>query len=118
MTDSANVVPLRPLALPDLDEIFAYRGVYALCTTSKDGQALKATHYASVLIGGAYPTWGVWTVGRKFLRFASSRAQIENAYPRLVWRRKMATWSAIDLDDKSIDRRRDELQQRFGRKLP
>lgn len=103
---------------PELDPILAYKGVYALCTTDKSGRLLKATHYASVLVGGSSPLWGVWTVRGKFLRFYSFRSQIESTYPKLVWRRKMATYSLIDITDKSVESRRAELETVYGRAIP
>jgi hypothetical protein len=106
------------LDLPTIDSLRGYRSVYALCTTDKDGRALKATHIASVLIGGPNPTWGVWTVRGKFQRYHSSRADIEETYPRLTWRRIMATWAAVDMHDKSLEKRRFELEDLYGRKLP
>ena len=53
----------------------------------------------------------------KFVRFASSRAQIERAYPKLVWRRKMATWQCTDVENKSVVQRREELAQLYGQEV-
>lgn len=103
---------------PDLDPILAYKGVWALCTVNQKTEELKATHYASCLIAGSYPVWGVWTVLGKFLRFHGSRTDIEEAYPRLVWRRKMATWSLHDITDKSVATRRHELGAVYKKTLP
>jgi len=104
--------------VPELGPILAYKGVWALCTTNKDGDALKATHYASCLISGNRPIWGVWTVAWKFLRFYGSRLDIEEAYPRLVWRRKMATYLLQDITDKSVAARRSELAQVYKKAVP
>ncbi len=107
---------LLPTAVaPELDPILTYKGVWALCTTDKTGKVLKATHYCSVLVAGRDPMWGVWLVSGKFVRFAGSRTQIENAYPRLVWRRKMATYQLIDTTDKSVETRRAEIATVYGK---
>jgi hypothetical protein len=115
---SGVVIPFTsPEAEPAPDPLRAYKSVWALCTVSKDN-TLKATHYAVVLVGGSTPTWGVWTVTGKFQRFAASRGQIERAYPKLRWRRKMATWACSDLEDKSVAARRAELAEIYGQPLP
>lgn len=101
----------------DLLDILAYRGLWALCTTNKDDK-LTATHLAAVLIGGPHPLWGVWTVEKKFLRYAGSRTQIEEAYPTKVWRRKMATYQLVNWEHKSVGQRSDELRIKYGRTLP
>jgi hypothetical protein len=101
---------------PDLGAILAYKGLWALCTTNKSGEVLKATHYASVIIGGPHPVWCVWTVRGKIQRYFGSRGQVERAYPNLVWRRKMATWALHDPTDKPAAVRRHELEDQG--KLP
>ncbi len=108
----------RPVSLPELNEIMTYKSVYALCTVNRIGQVLKATHFCCVLIGGSRPLWGVWLSSGKHLRFASSRLQIAEAYPKLVWRRKMATWTLADMTDKSVESRRHELADRYGHRVP
>jgi hypothetical protein len=102
----------------DLQDVLTYKGVWALCTTNKDGTQLKATHLAAVLIGGPSPLWGVFTIEKKFVRYAGSRAQIEAAYPTKVWRRKMATYHLIDWEHKSVETRSVELREVYGRELP
>jgi hypothetical protein len=116
MTDLLTITPALPV-LPEIQDIQAYKSVYALCSVDRFGQ-LKATHYAAVLIGGPSPIWGIWTVQGKLIRFLGSRAKIEEAYPRLVWRRKMASWRCTDLTDKSVATRRAELESHYGKPTP
>lgn len=116
MRDLSELMPTA--TAPELDPIMAYKGVYALCTTDKSGHMLKATHYASVLVGGSQPIWAVWRTSGRFQRFFSYRSEIEAAYPKLVWRRKMATWQLYDLTDKSIETRRAELETIYGKGVP
>lgn len=108
------------VSLPEIGDLMSYRGVYALCTvTGKGGRRLlKATRYATVLIGGPSPLWGVWRIDGRFDRFFGFRSEIEEAFPRLVWKRKMATWKAVDLTDKSIATRRAELETVYGKSIP
>ena len=117
----SNVVPFRTQQLPELEELRAYKSIYALCTVvqakGEHQRQYRATHYACVLIGGPTPTWGVWSVRGTFVRFASSREQIERAYPKLVWKRKMATWQCTDTEDKSIEKRRNEIEELYGKKV-
>lgn len=111
----SNVVRLA-LPAPEIESLRGYRSIYALCDVSKDN-TLKAQYYASVLIGGPAPVWGIWTVQGRFVRFAGSRFQIEKAYKKLVWRRKMATWACTDYEDKTISQRRQELESLYGQKV-
>jgi hypothetical protein len=101
----------------DLAGLLAYKGVHALCTVTKE-KTLRATHYAACLTYGQNPIWVVYTAAGKFVRFAGSRQQIEEAYPHLTWRRKMATWALHDVEDKSLEERRREISQRYGQELP
>jgi len=110
--------PAPAYRAPQLDPFLTYKGVYALCTTRKDGSVLKATHYACCLVQGVRPVWGVWTVQGKFLRFYPYKHSIAEAYPKLVWRRKMATWSLTDITDKSLETRRDELSKLYSKPMP
>lgn len=98
--------------VPSLGSILAYRGVHALCTLNKDG-SLHATHYATCLVGGREPMWGVWTVNGVFQRFFGSKQQIAFAYPRLTWRRKNATWNLISVNDMDAKAKREELAALF-----
>jgi hypothetical protein len=101
------------LQAPDLSGIHGFKGVYALGTLNPDTKRLRATHYAVCLVYGREPTWGVWLVDGRFLRFASSRAQIERAYPKLVWRRKMAEWNLNNVDDLDVKRRKQYLREMY-----
>jgi hypothetical protein len=103
----------RHFKAPELDPILTYKGLYALCTQDKSG-LLKATHYTCVLVGGNTPIWGVWTVQGRFLRFHPGRRHIEKTYPKLVWRRRMATWALADIEAKSVQDRRNELKEHMG----
>ena len=103
---------------PPLDPILAYRGVWVLCTTNKHGTVLKATHYASCLVMGRAPLWGIWSVGGRFLRFYGARTEIEADYSRLVWRRKMARFTLESLRNHSLALRRAQLKDAYGKPLP
>jgi len=105
-------------APPPLDPILHYRGVWLLCTTNKYGDLLKARYYASCLISGRSPLWGVWTVGGRFLRFYSGRLEIASDYSRLVWRRKMASWNLDSLHDHSLNERKAEIAATYDTALP
>lgn len=99
----------------------AFRGIHVLGTMryNEEGRAqLRASHYASCLVYGANPLWGVWNGAGKFLRFYSFKAEIAAAYPKLVWRRKMATWSLLAVDDLSVEKRRATLAERYNSLLP
>lgn len=102
------------IEVPPLGAIMAYRGVHALCTVAETGM-LKATHYATCLIGGRDPMWGVWNVNGTFQRFFGSKAQIAEAYKNLTWRRKNATWSLVDIHTKDVKVRREELRKLYRR---
>jgi hypothetical protein len=101
--------------VPTLQEIMAYKSVWALYTVTR--QQKKATHYACVLVGGSRPTWGVWTVRHKFLRFYGGRTAIEKDYPQLMWQRRMFTWALRDETDKPVKTRIDELETRYHKKI-
>lgn len=105
------------IGTPDLSEVRTYKGVHALCTVKANGD-LKATHFASLLIGGSRPTWGIWNANGKFLRYSGSKQQIADSYPKLVWRRVMATWGCIDPQHKTVATRRIELIGLYGGTLP
>jgi hypothetical protein len=97
-------------------DLMVYKGVWALCSLDRKKQLLKATHCAMCLIQGPSPMWGVWLIkpnGLKFQRFAFNRADIEKAYPKLVWRRKMSPFNMIEMADVSLEQRRRELMQKY-----
>jgi hypothetical protein len=100
------------LDVPPLGSILSYRVVWALCTSVKvEGhQRMRATHYATVLSAGRTPIWGVWTINGAFQRFFGSRSAIEDAYSRLVWRKKQSTWTLTDLHDMDHSEKQRALQ--------
>lgn len=105
---------------PQLNDVMSYRGIHVLGTIRYDeGRAqLTASHYASCLVQGANPLWGVWTAGGTFLRFYSFKSDIEAAYPKLVWRRRMASWSLLAVDDLKPEKRKASLADRYNAMLP
>lgn len=105
---------------PKLGEVMAYRGVYVLGTVREaDGKSrLTASHYCSCLVFGRSPVWGVWTAAGKFQRFYGFKGEIAEAYPHLTWRRKMAQWSLMAVDDLKPDARRRVLAERYKAKVP
>jgi len=105
-------------AAPPLDPILAYRGVWILASTTKTGQLLKGRYFASCLVMGRQPIWGVWHVGGKFARFYGSRTEIEADYSRLVWRRKMAQFTVKSLRHHSLAQRREQLGDAYKKPLP
>jgi len=115
----SNVIPFAP---PALSDVMAFRGLYALASTRSDKESgktlLTTTHFASCLVFGPSPLWGVWTVQGKFLRFYGFRHEIAAAYPRLVWRRRMASWSLMAVDDLRPAARRVVLSERYHAPLP
>lgn len=84
-----------------LKGVMTYRGIHVLYTVQKN--AKKATHYACCMIYGRNPLWIVWNVHGKFIRFAGSREQIEQAYPTHRWARKSATWSLVRVPERDED---------------
>jgi hypothetical protein len=108
--------------VPNLGDVIAYRGVYVLGTARPNPETgrlkLVASHYASCLVFGKSPLWAVWTATGKFQRFYTFKSDIQRAYPRLVWRRKMASWSLMTVDDLKPAARKLSLADRFNAKLP
>lgn len=85
----------KGLIIPEikLQDVMAFRTIYALCDVSKD-KGLKATHFVCVLSFGRSPIWGMFSVGTgKLTRFFGSRSDIEKAYPKKAWRTKQADWT-------------------------
>lgn len=97
-----------------LEDLLTYKGVHALCTLNQKTRELKASHYAILLVAGSQPVWGVWSVYGKLKAFYGSKAQIAEAYPKLVWRRRMATWQVKDIVSKTVAARKQELRDRYG----
>lgn len=106
----------RPLdsdiVAPPIGSIMAFRGVHALADLTMEGR-LRATHYATCLIGGREPMWGVWLVSGKFQQFFGSKEQIKTHYPRKVWRAISATWNLIDVHRMAADEKRQEMQRLY-----
>jgi len=100
--------------VPMIGQIIGHRGVWILAQLSKDQKLLKGTHYAMVLVGGADPLWGVWTIAGKFVRYAASRAQLDAAYPNHVWRRHPARWVFDELAPKQTVDRKNYVLMKYG----
>jgi hypothetical protein len=115
MTDQPNFAP------PSLSDVMGFRGVHVLGTMryDEDGRAqLTASHYASCLVFGPRPLWGVWTAAGKFLRFYAFKEEIAKAYPKLIWRRRMASWQLLAVDDLKADARRRFLGDKYKSPVP
>lgn len=83
---------------PDIQQVFAFRTMHILCDINKSKGTLRAIYYATVLQMGRSPTWGVFSVKTgKLLRFASSREQIGQIYPKYTWRQIHSKWNIGDL---------------------
>lgn len=117
--DDTNVVTFKA---PALNDVMAFRGVHVLGTMrypDDGGKAtLAASHYASCLVFGKNPLWGVWTAAGKFLRFYSFKSEIAHAYPKLIWRRKIASWALMAVDDLQPDARRKFLGDKYHAAVP
>lgn len=98
--------------IPPLGAMMAYRGVHALADVNQQGW-LRATHYATCLVGGREPLWGVWTVHGVFQRFFGAKASIVDAYPKKAWRLRSATWHMVDLHHKDAAAKRSDMRQIF-----
>lgn len=102
-------------AIPPLGAMMAYRGVHALSDINPATGWLRATHYATCLIGGREPMWGVWTVHGVFQRFFGAKSQIAEAYPRKAWRLRSATWNLVDIHGKDAAAKRSEMREIYHR---
>lgn len=101
--------------VPPLGAMMAYRGVHALSDLNPKTGRLRATHYATCLVGGRDPMWGVWTVHGVFLRFFGSKEQIREAYPRKTWRLRSATWNLVDIHNKDAEAKRKDMREIYHR---
>lgn len=99
--------------VPPLGTIMAFRGVHALSDVNSATGMLRASHYATCLIGGREPMWGVWTVHGVFQRFFGSKAQIAEAYPKKTWRMRSATWNLIDVHSMIAVEKREEMRKLY-----
>lgn len=100
--------------VPPLGSVMAFRGVHALSEIAPTGY-LRATHYATCLIGGREPMWGVWSVNGVFQRFFGSRAQVVEAYPRKIWRMRSATWNLVDLHKMDAAEKKKAMREIYHR---
>lgn len=100
--------------VPPLGSVMAFRGVHALSEIAPSG-FLRATHYATCLIGGREPMWGVWSVNGVFQRFFGSKEQVREGYPNKVWRMRSATWNLIDLHNKDAQEKKKEMREIYKR---
>lgn len=106
-----------------LEHVMAFKSVHVLndivIERSTKKSKNKATHYCCVLISGRNPLGGVWTIGGKFVRYAGSREQINEAYPNKTWTRVMSSWmlSRDENDYKDIDKRVRALEDLYGKEI-
>jgi len=98
--------------VPPLGSIMAFRGVHALADVNETGM-LRATHYATCLIGGREPMWGVWSVNGVFQRFFGAKSQIAAAYPKKTWRLRSATWNLISVHNMIAKEKRVEARKMY-----
>lgn len=120
MTDTdTNVVPFAP---PPLHDVMGFRGVHVLgdLRITEEGRAqLIARYYCSCLVQGRSPVWALYRASNgNFVRFYGYRTEIERAYPKLVWRRKMASWSLLAVDDLKPEARRRFLADKYQSEVP
>jgi hypothetical protein len=106
------------IALPnDLRDMLAFRGVWILATTrfdkARNRDILTASHLAMCVAGGRNPLWLVTNAKGRFVRFFNHRSEIANAYPDLVWRRKMAEWHFGRINDLPAPVRKRMLAEKF-----
>lgn len=101
--------------VPPLGAMMAYRGVWALSELNPKTGWLRATHYATCLIGGPQPMWGVWSVNGVFQRFFGAKSQIVEAYPRKAWRLRSATWNLIDIHKMDAAEKRTQMREIYHR---
>lgn len=101
--------------VPPLGAMMAYRGVHALSDLNPTTGWLRATHYATCLVGGREPMWGVWSVNGVFQRFFGSKAQIADAYKRKTWRLRSATWNLVDIHNKDASAKRSDMREIYHR---
>lgn len=77
-----------------LQNIKAYRTIYALTGLKLKTETLQATHYACVLSYGSKPLWGLFSAKTgDLVRTYWSRSAIERDHPRKIFRRMQATWT-------------------------
>lgn len=97
---------------PHVEDIEGYRSVWVLATVNKENR-LKGTHYAVCLMMGRPPTWGIFNITGKLLRYAHGRLSIQDMYPNHVWRRVPARWQFRTLHDVPKDEREKYLIEKY-----
>jgi hypothetical protein len=108
----------RPHMDTNLNRLFTYKTLHALCSTNRKGQ-MRAHMYVTCLVYGRAPLWGVWLVSTgKFLHFANGRDQISEMHPNLTWRKVMARWQLTDDTDSIAAERRTQLTVELEKPLP
>jgi len=103
-----------------LQAVEAFRTIYALCDVSPKTKRLKATHYATCLVAGRKPLWGVFNTDGRLIWFYESRHGLEQHpnFKHKAWRVKQCAWTAglvtgnLDADAK----RQHVYKQRHGKK--
>lgn len=115
MSESQNTKQGDEFLVPPLGAVMAYRGVHALSELNPKTGWLRATHYATCLIGGPTPMWGVWSVNGVFQRFFGARSQIVEAYPRKVWRMRSATWNLMAVHKMDAAEKRKQMREIYHR---
>jgi hypothetical protein len=110
-------VLLDPLIRIKLDELMSYRGVHVLGDVRNDDESgkfvLMAKYFASCLVAGPDPMWGLWTADGNFKRFYNFKRDIIDSYPKLIWRRKMCAWNIFEVADYPTKVRRERLKIRY-----
>lgn len=105
-----------------LQNFNAFRVVWALCDIRRTSEAsvLNVSHFAVCLHAGREPMWGVFSARTgRVDRFYAGRWQVEEAFPKKVWRRMVGTWSlgrvSDDLSREEVLKLLYEQQQRTKR---
>ena len=95
--------------------IEGFRSVWTLNDHNAKKGTLKATHLAYIICYGKNPTWVVYTMDGKFVRYASGRPMIEKFHPNKAWRRIMAHWGMVAAENYSIPERREVFTKLTGK---
>jgi len=103
-----------------LQSVEAFRTIYALCDISPKTKRLKASHYATCLVAGRTPLWGVFDLDGKLIWFFESRSGLEHAphFKHKAWRTKQCAWRmGYVIGQLDAQAKRDHLRdQRHGKK--
>lgn len=100
-----------------------FRSIWTLNDVTKEKAengrpVLKVRYYAYIIAHGRYPVWAIYTAEGKFVRYASSKTMVEQAYPKLAMRRVMAGWAMTSLENHSIDKRLHQFAETTGKRVP